>query len=153
MNNGKDHQRLEAELHAFIERSEERSSRRDEAEKAYAEVIANIEARLAGIEKEAARAPSKATLWAPAIGTISAVGALLWLVLTLRVNPLDGDVHQHGLDIRELSSLFGAVQAEDRAQNKEIEWHKEWIISLQNAMQRQDQAISDLRVKVAKEHD
>lgn len=150
MANGTNHDKLAARLDAFEARLEDRSAHRDEEISALREVAADFEARIGSLEKALARQPSVWTLWSPAIGTIAAVGALLWLVLTLRVDPLVVDLDRATVEMNKQRDRYGATQAIDAGQDKEISWVKDTLSLLRERIHRLDEVLSQTRVEEAR---
>jgi prefoldin subunit 5 len=104
----------------------------------------NEKLKTAVAEVEKRKAPSPAAYWGPAVSSVTAIAFLAVFVLNERVDP----IKQNATDSIKAIELIKEINA---AQEKELEWHKSWINSLQQAITKVDTKVNNLRVKQAEE--
>lgn len=164
MANGSNHDRLAQkcddlerrieERYSEIERRiEDRSNRRDAEATRSAEIISDLAARVDAAEKavariEGIRQPGLLALWGPAVATLVLVGSAGTFVLTERVSPIERVARDAAKDNRELSALYGDLARDHAAAEKALEWHRDWIESLQVDATKLDEKVDNLRVLV-----
>jgi hypothetical protein len=92
--------------------------------------------------------PGVLALWGPALSIAIALASLAVFVLDERVTPIKDMATAAVKDNREVSAILGQVKQEQAAIKKELEWHKEWINSVQQAGTIADDRVDALAIKV-----
>jgi len=145
MTNGNSIDRAFAKIEALERRVEDRAQRRDSVDEETRTAVVDLAARLGNLTAavgrlESVKPVSLAALWSPAAATIGMVAALLWLVMTLRVDP----VAEKAQKIEQANVTIGKIERDIAWLVKYQDANKERIAGLQATL-------TELRVQVAKE--